>query len=810
MRLPPPGLLRIDRDALLRDVAAQLAARLASRGLEPDPTDPAWILLEQAAWMVEILSEQLDQYPFAVLRQLLHLMGGHLLPARPALGAVLAQVSREGELRIDPALPSPWRLFTPQGERRDAVEFVPAEPAVPLWRGAAVDLVEIRDGELFRAGAGGVEGTDALIAWRRTPIRGEAFDGERIRYLAMSANPAALAAALGEAVKKVEERRIGWLRLSVEPAGERVALVAQIDPAGAFARTAPGGVWGGGDLLGDWGNLDESGWTPPVRLADLPSLPPRIRGSRPLPAPEEGRILLPDLPQDVATARLLVRAASPVPEGAVAAIWRTVASQDTRLRALRPSVERALGPAGGWLGPALEVGLWPILAAGGHSHVAQIKLTPGRDTLSDARVGLIFSGADPVVAPSTEIYALDAAGRPSATPLPARLAWVLPAAAAPGQRGLSTVVAWDVAVPEGVGGLLLATRHAPEAALLNPMLVINAPVVRDGRRWTVQRHVPETLSLLFEDVVSPEVRRQLVEQPLAPVTAALLAALPLARFGVHDGEPLADLAGLATDPTEGTVTLNAPAGDGGLPPLRPAARLKLDWYRRTDGAAGGVAAGAISLVEQEPTVRPFLLKVSNPLGTLFGADRESPEAAMDRLSVPASGLPVLPADFERLARQALGSRGQGWMVRCWTYAERALLSVATWPPEGGRADLGRPLDPETRALRAALETAGPDVLLFVVGDPQGRLSDEDLSWARLVLTRQIRLLSERLPVVRDALVSRLWPLTLAPDGGAEAPTLPSYQPDAWSGLLRDAQGRTSRPPLAELLLNAAVVRLERP
>ena len=43
---------------------------------EYDATDPAWVILEQAAWLVELLSEQLDRYPYHLVQEFVHMMGG--------------------------------------------------------------------------------------------------------------------------------------------------------------------------------------------------------------------------------------------------------------------------------------------------------------------------------------------------------------------------------------------------------------------------------------------------------------------------------------------------------------------------------------------------------------------------------------------------------------------------------------------------------------------------------------------------------------------------------------------------------------
>lgn len=836
MRVPPPGLLKLDRKQLLRDVRDRLVDRLPRYGSGPDdPTDPGWILLEEAAWLAEVLSEQLDRYPFAVVQQLLHILGGHLRPALPSLGALVVAVNTEGVMRTEADLPAPWRFFTPQNERKETVEFVAAEPEVSLWKGRVVSVCELREGELFRSGRRGEDkGLGAQIAWRHAPARSAVFDRELVRYTAMTPNPEDLAKSMSGALGRLGERNLGWLRLSVErSSSEQVTLVAEVDPAGAFARTAPGGIWTGGDLPGDWGTLDESTWTPPVTISDHPLLPPRMRGQKPMPSPEEGRILIPDVPVDFPVAKLLTRRASPVPGTVVEAIWRTVAAQDTKLVGIKPSIKRIFKPADPkepeeptWLPGALELGLYARLAGGafagsGPRTVAHVNLSTLRAEPGTARLALLLADASFERPPQIEVWGMDATGTPGQHALKHRVAWYLPAPPPAGTRGLAGILAIDVPIQPELTDLLLACAGAPHGVLLNAVMVANLPAVRDGRRWTIQRNVPESVNLLFEDVVGPDVVELLLEQPIPEVTAAVLRRMPLCWLGAEGQKPVMDYTGVQLDPSEGKVTFNAPDGQGNVRPLRPGTRMRLDWYRRTDGEAGDVGPGAISLVEQPPETTPSIAKVTNPLGTFFGADRESPEAAIDRMAVPSGGLPVLPTDWERLVRQALGNRAQGWMVRVWTYTERSLLTTATWPLEPGERDLGAPDDPESRRFTRALGTAGPDQLLVVVGPPDKVLSEPELDWARQVIVRQVRLLAARIPTIRGAIVTRFWPLTLASaeaDGGDageelvglvapdEALALPTFSVGELSGTLRDPQGRAAPIPRVELLLNAAVVR----
>ena len=58
MRVPPPELLKLNRIDLLNDIRAKLAEKYPDYADQNDldQTDPAWIIVEQAAWLVELLS----------------------------------------------------------------------------------------------------------------------------------------------------------------------------------------------------------------------------------------------------------------------------------------------------------------------------------------------------------------------------------------------------------------------------------------------------------------------------------------------------------------------------------------------------------------------------------------------------------------------------------------------------------------------------------------------------------------------------------------------------------------------------------
>lgn len=819
MRVPPPGLLKLDREALLRDVRERLIERLPHYAeTDIDPTDPGWLLLEQSAWLVEMLSEQLDQYPFSVVQQFVHMMGGHLLPAHPSLGVISAQVAKEGELVLDPKRESPWRFYTPQNESMDSIEFVPAESGVDLRTGYIQSMCQYERDELFLVGPTEVtDGIEGHEMWREgTPRPSSMFTNEVIRYVAVSNNTDTLIEALNNAVELLEERRIGWLDLEVKKIGkEKVELIAKVAPGKAFARVAPAGIWMGGDLEGDWNTLDGTTWTPPVTIAPHSLLPRHLHHQFPLPGYEEGQILLTDIPENFAVDELLVRRASPTPEIVVEAIWKTLGNLDSRLFAMKPSIHVDYSPHPAvvdlepdWVQAVVKSRMWSEVSQGQPSTLFQVALTgtTKRKKASRARIAVVYETANADAIRPARFFGIDAKGEIDQTKLKATEAWriALPPKEGGRRKVMPTVVAYDVTIGTTVKSVLGIANGNPSAMMLNALLVTNMPVVADGRTVQIERNIPLELTMLFEDLVTSRVRDRMLEEPIPPRTAAVIRELSLSHFSVVGQDPIIDWAGVRVDPSEGSCTLNAPNDEGSMRPFRPGARMRLDWYRRTDGANGNVGPNSIRLNEQGPTVKPSINAVNNPLATFYGADREVPESAIERMFGPVGGTPVLASDFERLVRQALGSRGRGWHVRCWTYAERALVSSAVWPVVGAAEEP----EPESVELEQRMAEAGPETLLVVVGPKNEVLSDEDLDWAKRSVGRMIQRLSQRLPTVKKAVVTRFWGLTMEVPEHHGDPFLPMYDVQEMYGDVVDVLGRSpAAMPRAILMLNAAVTEV---
>ncbi len=810
MKLSPPASLRLDRERLLQDVQDRLADRMPGlAGTDPDPTDPGWLLLEQATWLAEQLSGELDRYPLAVLQQFLHLVGARLEPAVPSLGVVVVDPREPGDIAVDRDQPSDWRFFTPQTETRDPIEFAPAEASAPvsplrvngLWWWDGTQLFEATAPQNPAAGP-----AEQSIAGRGAPQRSSAFDRERVDYRLVATEAETLLERVEAVIKRMREGNSAWLVLQARRQGDsEVVIEARVNPAAALERAAGGLVAPGGDLLVPWEPVEGSTWTPPVRFIKSTRLPLRLRGAEPMPGPEDGTLLIRGLPASLALDQLLIPTASPLPGPVVDAIWGALRRLDARLSGLRPQVTRSLEPPTAatepahWIRAVVSANAWARLASTTPRAFVYAELPPEARLGQQVRIALQWDR--PMDAARFEAWPVDAAGLGD-QPVDIREAWTLPVPSPTDAQGLDHVQALDLPTAPDQQGILLVLPLQPRAVLPNALLVINAPLVPDGRDVVVERSVPEPATLLEEDVVGPDVLEKLLQQPIGERCRALLAKLPLARFAVGAEAPIDDFAGIGLDSSSGQVVFNAPDADGDVRDFRPETSIAFTWYRRTDGSAGEVEPGAIRFVEQAPSQRPHLNDCINPAGTWFGSERESELDARERMFSPTSDLPVVPGDWERLIRRELGARARGWIVRCWGHPERSLLSTACWPLDDGAVDA------ESERFEVALGQSGPDTLTVVLGPSDRLLTLAELDAARRVVDAVVSRTRHRLPTIQQAEVTRLHPLVLRLAEGKAAPPLPCFSGPEMAGPLSDRRGLTCSPPKAALLLNAAVVEID--
>jgi len=783
VRIAPPHLLRLDREALLRDTRDRLLARLpALDSGEIDPTDPGWLLLEQCAWMAEELSLRLDDYPLAVLQQLLSLLGGELLSALPAVGLVSMDAVDSGEIRSTGGGESVVRLFAPQTETRDQVEFVPLEGSVPvravrrlrLWSWDGVQVAGFEgDRVSIRRGQGGFD---------------DPFRGEELSISLVGIAGDAIAQPLVEAVAELQQRGIGWLQLQVSPRSNeaRARLTIRVDCAAAFAESAPGGMSSGEPLIAQWGCLDESTWGPEIRLAEHLGLPRSLRGQTPFPGPREHTIAFHHVPAGLPVAEILSAPAAPLPGRLAEEVWNTLIRIEPRLARLRPIYSRSLRVeslmAHSWLQVGVQRGDWWAITDPGPCDLIALELS-GPPSAENVRIALTL---DRPQDKPMEVWAMHSnatmsrLSRPAVTELQLKV---------PGSKGSKMVQVLRIEPDRPVVALIVRCPSGLREAFVNPMMVINAPVVQDGRSVTIQRMVAEPIALNEVDLVGPDERVRMCRKPLGPDIPTMLADFPLAGFSSSKGRDIGDFHGVKLDARSGELRFNAPDAAGNVRELRVGTEIDLDWYRRTDGADGNVAAGELRLVEQAPSARPRIQSVINPFPTLGGLDGETEEAARGRLFSPGSASLALPADWERELRTRLG--GGEWRVRAWSHTERALVTTDTWRAfESGQS------------LALKLDAAGERTLVLAVAVGDRPVSEEERSHAEhhaRQLCAEARSRSNR---ITNVLVIPMTPVWL--DGEAEAPIWPSHDTTGITGELVDADGVRRPVPVDVLLLDAVI------
>lgn len=818
MRVPQPGLLQLNKEELLKDVRERLAERYPDYADETDydATDPAWIILEQSAWLVELLSQQLDFYPYSMVQEFVHMMGGKLHPAVPSLGVTIVQPSEAGEMELVAHRASPWRFFTLQTEDMDMVEFVPVEQKVHVRPARILNVSKVKNGELMLLGqAKSNEGIGSLEAWRTYERHSRAFDGEWVRYDVITSNAEDLVETLTKAIEALETRQLGWLEFRTEQGSpETVSVFARVNLGKAFLSDTPTGLTDGQDVQGKWGTLDDSVWTPPVRVSSYKRIPRRLQGQTPMPGMRRGTILLPSIPENISVDELLERKSEPLPANVVESIWETLTHMDQKLATLKPSIGRGVTESESeaeptWVSDILNKGLWNELVDRSEQQYIHMSVGQFERQKGSFRVAFVLKGVREDSIPDIRVFGSEFENGFQRLPLQHRIAWRLRMPDPSGGQRMVLVVALDIDLEANHNEILIATECQPLCTMANAIMVANAPAVSDGRELTIQRNIPEAINLLFDDVVNKDVINHLLRDNIPVDTARILSKLPVSYFEVTGAAAVQDFEGVWLDPTavsgEGAmVRLNAPDDSGYQRKIRPGKAVTLNWYRRTDGAYGNVGAGAIQVVEQPPRATPLLLEVHNPLGSFYGSAREDEQEAIERMFSPSAGIPVTPSDWERVFRVAFGVRGRGWVVRCWGYAERNLMTTQLWPID----ETGMSLDHDLVRLKRSIDNAGTGSLLVVIGKKNGEIPDSDLDWARGVIRGLIRKQMERIPIITEAIVTKFHPLTLhCKQENSEIPT-PNFLIDDMKGELEDINGYRSTISKGRLLLNAGVVATE--
>ncbi|MDP2313221.1 MAG: hypothetical protein Q8P41_09975 [Pseudomonadota bacterium] len=750
MRVAPPSELRLDRETLLRAVRERLSQldplRAARIG---DPTDPAWLLVEEAAWMVETLSARLDAYPAALMQQVVSMLGVDIYPALPAIALLVTRPRTAGKLCWSQT--DPTRFLAPQTESRPPVYFVPAEREVSLVPARVHSWHSLRDGLLEEGVLAPLPTADRSCVrrpatWQRVGY----FERPILRFRVPAG---AEAAVVGAAKVLVEERGIGWLDFQFSEGSGSPVLSVTIDPNHAAPQATP---YPGGSRL-PWGRLPSTEWRPEVRFSNDPALPSAIRGTFPTFDADATSLVVPDVPPGrVPPQPLVLERPAPPTNDLVSDIWRSLNLVDALVPSQVPDdwelvlQSDVAATAPDWLNGFLQGGVWRQLARMDQSFV-EVRLD--QPLLEAAALRVVLSWAEEHARPGRDggsvaeevaFYAVLEGQAPSELPRHVTQPWRVPFSSGEGAIALETAWAWDVKLPAKATGLLvlLPGAHGASAVMLNAVLALNMPRVEDGREILVRSQRPEPVDLLSEDLVTRETFEVLTTFRLLDMTVPDLtprvgdpyAGPPLAQYTVvRAGVPnrtVLDWGGVAVDATAGEVVLKPLRLSGPADLLQIGDRVVLDWYRRTDGAAGRLPAQTIAQVEQSVHAVPAILGVHNPYPTRAGRSREAPEATVDRVFRPQD-TPVLPSEMERHLASHLGRLGAGWEVRVWTHAERHLFDVRLWTDlprrkhsdTPSRAGVGGPF-PAIAGAAALLDR--PDATLVIsLGPRSGGLLTAD-------------------------------------------------------------------------------------
>ena len=814
MKFPLPPSQRLSRADLLDQVRAELRRRYpAVADILDVPGDPAWMLVEQLAFMAEALSASLDDQPRSVVEYFLALLGRELRSATPALGVVAVEAAAAGVLDTLDGLSDsnePPHVVAPADDTREEVHFAFLERRVPVRPGSVLGLYRLDGGRLVGAHRVGHPFPASHVAWRGAEGDLDLLEKELFTFT-IERKP-------DEALKDVVERlteafgpdgpaNLGWLFLRRVVREDRVELLAEIDPTWPFPRT------GERRRARQWGRL--RGWQP---LIEVTSESDDTR----LGFGVEGIPELTGCPDAIDTADLL-RTLEPAPPDFAQQLWAEFRSLLGEAAALLPATPRfvrdAQAPAStpAWLSPMPYEAHWTRLtdSCGLMAALDFGELKKGERFRLAVVYDALLGDEKP---PSLEVLEPDGSVKRCVPE------WTMPQPLPVDQGPRACSIAVYEVEPHFArqGGVVVV--HAPRmrrggppprGIFLNPAAIINAPLDFDGRSVDVDLG-PGEVDLLWTDIVTDEMQEALGSvMPDAAVRPMrrLLDAFSLASITVLRGpkvvDRLKDWRALVLDSVEGRARFGL-AADAEQRRLAPGSTLQFDWYRRTDGPLGNLLSGTITDARQTAGQTPAITAVFNPTPTALGQAAEGTDAAMARLFGPERGaVPAVPADLERIAREALGAKEQSWVLRVWTHAERLLLAAGTWGLEHG-GDWSRRATAEGLAR---LDELGPRGVAIALGDPDQPMEEAAFVSMASAVRSRVRSVSDRVPHIEDCVVLPFHPLRLVSTKDVDHHLLPCFRPGALPfGALRPAheeEGRQEPLPRLDLWLDAAVVAAER-
>ena len=248
-------------------------------------------------------------------------------------------------------------------------------------------------------------------------------------------------------------------------------------------------------MPGPIGVLDDSIWTPPVRITETPKFSPVIRGRPPQPGIRRGTIVVPRPPENTPIDELLVRDSAPLPVSVVNAIWTTLTHQDQKLASYSPMIFRGVEEVEDpseptWISAAIQTGIWSDLIDRSKQSFVHVEIEHYQAEKGKFRIAFVLTGVSEERIPELRVFGFEQMmvfndSRP--------IIGLLRLPDPMGGQRIVLAVAYDVDVT-AQHTCSVCHEWQPLSVLLNAAMIINAPSVNDGREVVIERNIPEAVT----------------------------------------------------------------------------------------------------------------------------------------------------------------------------------------------------------------------------------------------------------------------------------------------------------------------------
>ena len=113
MRVPKPDLLKLTKENLWKmlEHAWEKSTQIIKKKVSMTQRIQMGYFRTGRHLLVELLSEQLDRYPYHLVQEFVHMMGGAIHPSLPSIGVVTVEPAESGMMENSPIRPAPWRFL---------------------------------------------------------------------------------------------------------------------------------------------------------------------------------------------------------------------------------------------------------------------------------------------------------------------------------------------------------------------------------------------------------------------------------------------------------------------------------------------------------------------------------------------------------------------------------------------------------------------------------------------------------------------------------------------------------------------------